>query len=56
MDKYYVRNQAGGMLPLSSLIKYEPTEAAPVISHFNIFRSAEVDGGSGAGYSSGQRQ
>jgi len=54
MDKYYIRNQAGGMLPLSSLIKYEPTEAAPVISHFNIFRSAEVDGGSGPGYSSGQ--
>lgn len=54
MDKYYVRNQAGGMLPLSSLIKYEPVEAAPVISHFNIFRSAEVDGGSGPGYSTGQ--
>jgi HAE1 family hydrophobic/amphiphilic exporter-1 len=54
MDKYYVRNQAGVMLPLSSLITYQPIEAAPVIAHFNIFRSAEVDGGSGQGYSSGQ--
>lgn len=53
-DKYYVRNQAGKMLPLISLISYQPIEAAPVISHFNIFRSAEVDGGSGPGYSTGQ--
>jgi HAE1 family hydrophobic/amphiphilic exporter-1 len=42
------------MLPLSSLINYQPVEAAPVIAHFNIFRSAEVDGGSGPGYSTGQ--
>ena len=54
IDKYYVRNQAGKMLPLSSLISYQPVEAAPVIAHFNIFRSAEVDGGSGPGYSTGQ--
>jgi HAE1 family hydrophobic/amphiphilic exporter-1 len=54
MEKYYVRNQAGEMLPLSSLVSYQPIEAAPVIAHFNIFRSAEVDGGSPQGYSSGQ--
>jgi len=54
IDKYYVRNQAGEMLPLSSLVRYKPIEAAPVIPHFNIFRSAEVDGGSPQGYSSGQ--
>jgi len=54
MDKYYVRNQSGEMLPLSSLITYQPIAAAPVIPHFNIFRAAEVDGSSGAGYSTGQ--
>jgi len=54
MDKYYVRNQAGEMLPLSSLISYQPTETAPLLSHFNIFRSAEVDGSSSEGFSSGQ--
>jgi len=54
MDKYYVRNQTGAMLPLSSLISYKPTETAPLQSHFNIFRSAEIDGGSSQGYSSGQ--
>ena len=54
MDKYYVRNAAGQMLPLSALISYEPTEIAPLIQHFNIFRSAEVDGSTPQGYSSGQ--
>ena len=54
MDKYYVRNVEGNMLPMSSLISYKPTETAPLLSHFNIFRSAEVDGSSPDGYSSGQ--
>jgi HAE1 family hydrophobic/amphiphilic exporter-1 len=52
MDKYYVRNQSGEMLPLGTLISYRPTETAPLISHFNIFRSAEVDGIGAPGVSS----
>ncbi|MVT07644.1 efflux RND transporter permease subunit [Chitinophaga tropicalis] len=54
MNKYYVRNQAGQMLPLGTLISYKPVETSPLISHFNIFRSAEIDGTSGTGYSSAQ--
>jgi HAE1 family hydrophobic/amphiphilic exporter-1 len=54
MNKYYVRNSVGQMVPLSTLISYKPTIAAPLISHFNIFRSAEVDGSIPEGYSSGQ--
>lgn len=54
MDKYYVRNLEGQMLPLGTLISYKPMETAPLISHFNIFRSAEVDGTPKEGYSSGQ--
>ncbi|HVN49412.1 MAG TPA: efflux RND transporter permease subunit [Bacteroidota bacterium] len=54
IDKYYVRNQTGAMVPLGTLVSYKPTEAAPLISHFNIFRSAEIDGASPNGYSSGQ--
>lgn len=54
MDKYYVRNQSGQMLPLGTLISYQPIETAPLISHFNIFRSAEVNGSPNKGYSSGQ--
>jgi hydrophobic/amphiphilic exporter-1 (mainly G- bacteria), HAE1 family len=52
INKYYVRNQAGQMLPLGTLVSYKTTETAPLISHFNIFRSAEIDGNSAAGYSS----
>ena len=54
MNKYYVRNQAGAMLPLGTLISYRPTETAPLISHFNIFRSAEVDGTPASGHSSSE--
>ncbi len=54
MDKYYVRNQSGQMIPLGTFISYTPTETAPLISHFNLFRSAEVDGTPAPGYSSGQ--
>jgi hydrophobic/amphiphilic exporter-1 (mainly G- bacteria), HAE1 family len=54
MNKYYVRNSQGQMLPLSTVISYKPTIAPPLISHFNIFRAAEVDGSIPEGYSSGQ--
>ncbi len=54
IDKYYVRNQAGTMVPLGTLVSYKPADAAPLISHFNIFRTAEVDGASANGYSSAQ--
>jgi hydrophobic/amphiphilic exporter-1 (mainly G- bacteria), HAE1 family len=54
MDKYYVRNQDSTMVPLSTIVSYAPTETAPLISHFNIFRSAEIDGAPAPGYSSNQ--
>ena len=54
MNKYYVRNSRDSLLPLSTLISYKPSQAAPLITHFNIFRSAEVDGSIPPGYSSGQ--
>ncbi len=54
MDKYYVRNRVGNMMPLSTLISYQPVETAPLIAHFNIFRSAEVNGATPIGYSTGE--
>jgi HAE1 family hydrophobic/amphiphilic exporter-1 len=54
IDKYYVRNQDSTMVPLSTLVSYSPTETAPLISHFNIFRSAEIDGATAQGFSSTQ--
>jgi HAE1 family hydrophobic/amphiphilic exporter-1 len=52
VNKYYVRNLAGEMLPLGTLVSFSTAETAPLISHFNIFRSAEIDCSSGIGYSS----
>lgn len=53
MNNYYVHNNNGQMIPLGTLISYKPIETAPLISHFNIFRSAEVNGSPRKGYSSG---
>jgi HAE1 family hydrophobic/amphiphilic exporter-1 len=42
------------MIPMSTLTKYSLTEGAPLISHYNLYRSAEFDGDAAPGYSSGQ--
>ncbi|MBN3519686.1 multidrug efflux RND transporter permease subunit [Algoriphagus lutimaris] len=54
LEQYYVRSTGGESVPLSALINYEVVENAPVISHYNLFRSAEVNGNAAPGYSSGQ--
>jgi len=54
LNQYYVKNQAGQLLPLSIFISNKVIESAPVISHFNLFRSAEINGSPKQGYSSGQ--
>jgi HAE1 family hydrophobic/amphiphilic exporter-1 len=53
LEQYFVRNQEGNMLPLSILVSYRVTENAPLISHYNLFRAAEINGGPAPGYSSG---
>jgi HAE1 family hydrophobic/amphiphilic exporter-1 len=53
LGQYFVRNQDGQMVPLSTVTSYKLIENAPLISHFNLFRSAEIDGSSTEGYSSG---
>jgi hydrophobe/amphiphile efflux-1 (HAE1) family protein len=53
IGQYYVRNQQGTMVPLSALTSYTMIENAPLITHYNLFRSAEIDGNSKPGYSSG---
>jgi HAE1 family hydrophobic/amphiphilic exporter-1 len=53
LSQYHVRNSSGNMIPLSTLITTTVTESAPLISHYNLFRTAEINGGSGPGYSSG---
>jgi hydrophobic/amphiphilic exporter-1 (mainly G- bacteria), HAE1 family len=54
MKEFYVRSDNGGMVPLENLIRVTQTTTPQVISHYNLFRSAEIDGSAAPGYSSGQ--
>jgi HAE1 family hydrophobic/amphiphilic exporter-1 len=54
LEKYYVRNNLGNMIPLGSLITAKVIESPSLISHYNIFRSIEINGNSKPGFSSGQ--
>lgn len=54
IEKYYVSNSRGGMVPLGSLITTKVIESPAVISHYNIYRSVEINGTPKDGYSSGQ--
>jgi hydrophobic/amphiphilic exporter-1 (mainly G- bacteria), HAE1 family len=54
VEKFYVRNAQGSMIPLGSLITTKVIEAPAVISHYNIYRSVEINGSPKPGYSSGQ--
>ncbi len=54
IGKYYVRNSVGNMVPMSSLITTQVIESPTLISHYNIYRSIEINGTPKQGYSSGQ--
>jgi HAE1 family hydrophobic/amphiphilic exporter-1 len=54
MKQFYVRSDGGAMVPLDNLISISQTTTPQVISHYNLFRSAEIDGAPAPGYSSGQ--
>ncbi len=54
IDKYYVRNSRGGMVPLGSLVTAKVVESPSLISHYNIYRSIEINGTPKPGFSSGQ--
>jgi HAE1 family hydrophobic/amphiphilic exporter-1 len=51
---FYVRNDEGGMVPLSTFVTASRTAGAEFTNRFNLFRSAEVTGQPAAGYSSAQ--
>ncbi|HET6176451.1 MAG TPA: multidrug efflux RND transporter permease subunit [Candidatus Sulfotelmatobacter sp.] len=54
MKQFYVRSDTSAMVPLDNLITVTQTTTPQVISHYNLFRSAEIDGSPAPGYSSGQ--
>jgi HAE1 family hydrophobic/amphiphilic exporter-1 len=54
LHNYYVRSDSGQMVPLDNLVKVADGSGPPVINHYNLFRSVEIDGSPAPGYSSGQ--
>jgi hydrophobic/amphiphilic exporter-1 (mainly G- bacteria), HAE1 family len=54
IGEYYVRSDSGAMIPLDNLVTVGQTTTPQVISHYNLFRSAELDGSAAPGFSSGQ--
>jgi HAE1 family hydrophobic/amphiphilic exporter-1 len=51
---YYVRSDSNQMIPLDNLVMTSETSGPQVINHYNLFRSAEIDGSPAPGLSSGQ--
>lgn len=54
INEYYVRSDTNGLVPLGNLVRLDDTAGPQVINHFNLFRSAEIDGAPAPGYSSGE--
>jgi HAE1 family hydrophobic/amphiphilic exporter-1 len=53
LKQLYARARNGQMVPLESLVTVKETTAPQVISHFNLFRSATLNGSPAPGVSSG---
>jgi HAE1 family hydrophobic/amphiphilic exporter-1 len=54
LHNYYVRSDTGQMVPLDNLTTVADSSGPPVITHYNLFRSVEIDGSAAPGFSSGE--
>src|SRR4051794_11482583 len=54
IGQFYVRNNDGNMVPMSSLQSTQQTFGPQYTNRFNVYRSAQVTGAAAPGYSSGQ--
>jgi HAE1 family hydrophobic/amphiphilic exporter-1 len=55
IGQVYVRSQVSGtMIPLSTLMTITPVASTEITTRFNLFRSVEVSGAPGRGFTSGQ--
>jgi len=54
LKQLYVRNQTSNMVPVSTIAEIEPTLGPTVISLYNLFPSATINGVPAEGFSSGQ--
>ena len=54
IGQFYVRTARGNVLPLDNVVHISDTTTPQTITHYNLFRSAELNGAPAPGYSSGQ--
>ncbi len=54
VGQFYVRNNAGEMVPLSALTKFESRMGPEFTMRYNMYRAAQLNGSAAAGYSSAQ--
>ena len=54
LRELYARTRSGEMVPLEQVVTMKETTAPQVISHFNLFRSASINGAAAQGVSSGE--
>ena len=53
INKLYVRNQSNQMIPLSALISVKEQIGPQNLTHYNMYRSIQINGAAAPGYSSG---
>ncbi len=54
VGQFYVRNDAGTMVPLSALQTMKESAGPMFTNRFNVYRAAQITGAAAPGYSSGQ--
>src|SRR5712671_2234711 len=54
LGQFYVRNNAGQMVPLTALTKFESRDGPEFTMRYNEYRSAQINGSAAPGYSSDQ--
>jgi HAE1 family hydrophobic/amphiphilic exporter-1 len=54
LHSFYVRSDSGQMIPLDNVSTVKEASGPPVINHYNLFRSVEIDGSAAPGFSSGE--
>lgn len=54
LNGIYVKNQAGGMVPITTLVSIEKVYGTETVDHFNLYNSININGVVKPGYSTGQ--
>ncbi len=54
LQSLFVRSATGGIIPLSGLVNVQRIKGPPTITHYNLYRSIEIDGNAADGHGTGE--